>query len=265
VKTCNKCSEEKSLSEFYKRKGGKDGLRCECKKCHTERQKQYYQTNKEVIVEQRKQYRQANKETIAERQKQYHQANKEKITEQQKQYRQANKEKITEQRKQYRQASKEVIAERQKQYYQTNKEVLAERRKQYYQANKEKITEQQKQHYQANKEVIAERHKQYCQDLPAGIYVLENKKTGTTYIGQSTMYQHRKASHFSRLRNNKHENKRLQEDYNKYGDVFDFRIVEELPSDTPIEILLKKEMALIDKYISESKELYNIADTTSDY
>ena len=114
MKACNKCKEEKELSEFYKNKSKKDGLSRECKECTKRRDKQYYQVNKEQIAERTKQYYQANKEKFAEYGKQHYQANKEKIAERKKQWYQANKEKIAE----YHQANKEQIAEYRKQYNQ---------------------------------------------------------------------------------------------------------------------------------------------------
>lgn len=34
MKQCSKCHELKPESEFYKDKRTKDGLKCQCKKCH---------------------------------------------------------------------------------------------------------------------------------------------------------------------------------------------------------------------------------------
>ena len=79
-----------------------------------------------------------------EKQKAYYQANKEKILERRKVYREANKDKISDINKAYRKANKEKIAEYQKAHYQANKEKIAEQKKAHYQANKEKIAEHQK-------------------------------------------------------------------------------------------------------------------------
>ena len=260
-KVCTKCGEEKPATReyFYAERGNRDGMRGACKVCDLEYNKQYRQANKEKIAEYNKQYHQANKEKIAEKKKQYYQANQEKILEHKKQYYQANSEKIAESGKQYYQENKEKIAERGKQYYQANKEKIAERDKQYRQANKEKIAEWYKQYYQANQEKILEYNKQYNNNLPAGIYQIINKHNERVYIGCSTALQRRFAQHRLRLRKNKHDNKHLQEDYNKYGlDAFEFKVVEGYDCDTPFEILEKREQTLILESHLNGKEVYNI-------
>ena len=42
TKKCSNCGEVKPLTEFYKNKGMKDGYQYECKKCNSERYKEYY-------------------------------------------------------------------------------------------------------------------------------------------------------------------------------------------------------------------------------
>ncbi len=121
VKVCTKCKVEKELTDFYKDKSKKDGLRRECKSCRKERNKEYHQANKERIKERRKEYF-----------KEYWQANKERA----KEYRQANKEKINKRHKEYYQANKEKRKERDKEYYQANKERISESRKKYQRERK---------------------------------------------------------------------------------------------------------------------------------
>ena len=52
-KICSKCKQTKSISEFYKRNKSKDGLTYACKTCYynPEKQKQYYEDNKEYYIE----------------------------------------------------------------------------------------------------------------------------------------------------------------------------------------------------------------------
>jgi predicted GIY-YIG superfamily endonuclease len=50
-----------------------------------------------------------------------------------------------------------------------------------------------------------------------GIYQIKNNANGMVYIGQSMHLYKRKSEHFSRLRKNKHDNKHLQNAFNKYG------------------------------------------------
>ena len=78
------------------------------------------------------------------------------------------------------------------------------------------------------------------------------------YIGQSTQFKKRQADHKSRLRGERHENTKLQEDYNTYGEeAFVFEVIEELPCDIQPEVLLEKERAQVKKYLDEGKKLYN--------
>ena len=76
TKTCSKCGEEKPLDEYHKNKGRKDGYQYECKKCATERSKEYYSENKEKLLEQRKEYYSENKDKILEYKKEYYSENK---------------------------------------------------------------------------------------------------------------------------------------------------------------------------------------------
>ena len=125
-----------------------------------EKDKKYYQNNKDRILEHKKQYQQENKESIAERKKQTYQRNKEKILEERRQYYQKNKESIDERKKLYNQMNKDKIALNKKQYYQNNKDNLAERSRERYKNNREHILEQTKQYREKNKDKIAERSRE---------------------------------------------------------------------------------------------------------
>ena len=169
-KKCTKCGEwlVASSVNFSKQKGGKYGLRAQCKKCCAEydkvHSKKYREANKEAIKKRRRQHYEQNKETILERNRRYHEANKDKISEYHKQW-----------HRQYYEANKEAIAKQGKQYYQDNKEVIAERQRQYYEQNKEAIAERTKQWYEQNKERIAEHSRKYHQS-PQGQIVAFNSQ-----------------------------------------------------------------------------------------
>ena len=49
VKTCTKCGADKPLSEFNRRSLSKDGLRYECKSCHTMVSTQYRERNLDYV------------------------------------------------------------------------------------------------------------------------------------------------------------------------------------------------------------------------
>lgn len=50
-KKCNKCKKVKLLSEFYKDKGNRDGLRSDCKECSNERVKKYHRTEEGLLTQ----------------------------------------------------------------------------------------------------------------------------------------------------------------------------------------------------------------------
>jgi hypothetical protein len=63
---------------------------------HAERQRRYFEANKEKLVETQRQYYEANKEKLIERSCQYREANKEKLAKKKRRYYEANKEKLVE-------------------------------------------------------------------------------------------------------------------------------------------------------------------------
>lgn len=123
TKICSKCNIEKELSEFYKSKTGKYGVRSSCKLCYAENEKCYYQKNKEHKAA----YQQDNKEKISKRTKLWVKNNKERI-------------------QKYNQNNKESISRRKKKYYQDNKEYYAKYHKQYIQTPKGKAIDKATQH-----------------------------------------------------------------------------------------------------------------------
>lgn len=61
----------------------------------------------------------------------------------------------------------------------------------------------------------------------AGIYVIKNKITGQSYVGQTLYLNKRRRDHFSALRRGKHPNKKLQTAFDKYGaDSFVWDIID---------------------------------------
>jgi len=252
MKVCKKCNETKPLTEFHKDKSAKDGRHAYCKACKRISAKQWYQENKEAIAEHHRQYRQKNKEAISEHNRQYRQKNKEAVLEYQRQYYQENK---------------EAIAKRERQYYQKNKEAISEYKRQYRQKNKEAITEHQRQWYQENKKAFLERGRQYRQERkakqPGCVYQIVNSINGKVYVGQTTSGNLRWKKHLSALRGNYHENPNLQADFNKFGEeAFEWSIIQELSKDK--EMLEQEETKIIQKFLSEGKNLYNVQKTSED-
>lgn len=94
-------------------------------------------------------------------------------------------------------------------------------------------------------------------DIPtnSGLYRIENQLTGGFYVGSAKNLNSRLGTHRSRLRSNKHENKKLQRSWNKHGeDKFKYSVLEVcLEND-----LLDKEQFLIDSVYDDPK-CYNLA------
>ena len=244
TKKCSKCGVEKPATpEFYHRdKNRKDGLHYDCKECN-------------------KLYRENNKEKY----KEYYENNKEK----KKEYYENNKEKILEQKKLYRENNKEKIKEKDKLRYENNKEKILEQRKLHYENNKEKISEQKKLSYDNNK-----------QNNPYGIYKIIHKDTGKIYIGETIDLDRRAKDHKRRLKGQSHESRLLQETFNNGGqdfdEIFEFEILEEWDVERKQEFdsekgtgcpkykllkeeLKKREAEVIEEYIQQGYDLYNIA------
>ena len=60
------------------------------------------------------------------------------------------------------------------------------------------------------------------------IYIIENIINNKVYIGQTVNFKSRKYHHLYRLKHNKHYNKELQKDYNRYGcNYFIFKVIQD--------------------------------------
>jgi len=67
----------------------------------------------------------------------------------------------------------------------------------------------------------------------SGIYQIRNIINNKVYIGSTSKFKSRKASHFGHLRFGDHSNKYLQNAWNKYGEEkFVFEILEETENHT---------------------------------
>lgn len=89
----------------------------------------------------------------------------------------------------------------------------------------------------------------------SGVYKIVNQNNGKIYIGSACVLISRFNSHFSLLKNNKHDNAHLQNSYNKHGaDSFLFSIVE-LAS---VEDLLLREQHYLDFYFDNGVQCFNM-------
>lgn len=161
-KTCTKCSIEKPIDDFYKRKNGRHGVSPECKKCACLIAKSYRKQNKKKISDKRKERYKENREDILYRNKKYREENKEKVSLISKKYKESNKESVSKQRKAHRQANLKRLAKTNKKYQEVNKEKISKKRKLYYESNKEKIAARNKLYNEANKSVRTKKKNEWA-------------------------------------------------------------------------------------------------------
>lgn len=105
--------------------------------------------------------------------------------------------------------------------------------------------------------------------LKPGIYKITNTHTGRIYIGQAQKIKNRWQGHSNSLRNNKHQNKFIQNDYNKckeelgHDDFLVFEVVEVMEGSTKKERSDREELEIA-KYFDKCKDCYNIKEKAGD-
>ena len=164
--------------------------------------------------------------------------------------------------KEYRIKNKKRVLEQKKDYYSRHQQKIVEQKRQYRKDNREKVSVSKKKYYQKNKENIIlkekENYKEQVEKMPAGIYMIRNKKTLEVYVGASTMLPRRWREHKYRLSKKNHSNPSLQKSYDEYGlQAFEFIILEEYPHNVEFKFLEKIEREEITKRLSEGQQLYN--------
>lgn len=80
TKKCTKCGEVKDLNNFYLKKRGKYGRTGSCKVCEADKNRKYWQANKDKLSDKSKKYYQENKEQHKEVTKKWRAYNKEKVS-----------------------------------------------------------------------------------------------------------------------------------------------------------------------------------------
>lgn len=62
VKMCTKCGVKKPLAEFHRNSGSSDGLRPDCKQCHSDAKAEHYAANREKMLARNAKYLAANRD-----------------------------------------------------------------------------------------------------------------------------------------------------------------------------------------------------------
>jgi hypothetical protein len=158
----------------------------------------------------------------------------------------------------YHAENKEVNAKRAAKHYAENKEKIAKRGAKRYVENKEKIAKRGAKRYVENKEKIAKRYVENRAEQPNCVYQIKNLENNKVYIGETVMGELRWKRHLCDLRGNRHPNKLIQEDFDKYGEqAFDWTILKEF-EDGDKSVLLLEEARSIQQFITEGVEIYNL-------
>ena len=132
----------------------------------------------------------------------------------------------------------------------------------YHAENKEMNAKRAAKHYAENKEKIAKRGaKRYVEkkaEQPNCVYQIKNLENNKVYIGETIRGELRWKAHLCDLRANRHPNKLLQEDFDKYGrEAFEWTILKEF-EDGDKDNLLLEEARSIQQFITEDVEIYNL-------
>jgi AraC-like DNA-binding protein len=116
MKVCNRCTVNKSLSDYHRKSSAKAGRASICKLCTLKQKQEYYQKNKEVKLKKGKEYREANRTLLKENAQSYRRKKPEIVAA----YLERNKERLKTYRSKYN-----------KNYYKKNKDMLLKSRLQW--------------------------------------------------------------------------------------------------------------------------------------
>lgn len=118
AKVCTKCGELKKAEEFFKDKTKLGGRKPSCRECDKERDRKYYEENRDKTLDYARKYREENRDKILDCARKYREENREKI----------------------------------RKYYEENREKEIERVRKYYEENRDKVLEGQRKYYEENRD-----------------------------------------------------------------------------------------------------------------
>jgi 5-methylcytosine-specific restriction endonuclease McrA len=172
-KTCSKCGEKKTESEFSKDRSRKDGLEIACKACKRARNKAWREAHPEERKANHKAYREAHLEEEKARAKAYYEAHSEEEKARNKAYYKAHPEKCNASSKAYREAHQEKCNASSKTWREEHPEEHRTHNKAWREAHLEELRtrnrawreahlEELKAHHRAHYRMYPEQYKAYC-------------------------------------------------------------------------------------------------------
>jgi len=116
---------------------------CRYQSLHPEKQRRYYESNREKVLKYKRHYREVNPDKAREWSRRYYEANREKENERSRVYKDANPGKVLEQRIRYRNSHRlQENLQGQARYWRKRKNVLAAQMAAYVQSVKEEMNEE---------------------------------------------------------------------------------------------------------------------------
>jgi hypothetical protein len=164
IKKCNTCGLEKDITEFGKCKGGRYGVRGECKECYSIKKKEYYEKNREEIRHKQKKYREQNPEKIKRMKREEYQKHKNRYRENNKKYREENKEILKEKQRIYRENNREGFRRRSKEYYYKHHNIICKKGRERVKKEKDKLKIYQIEYRKRNKKKVREYYNEYVRE-----------------------------------------------------------------------------------------------------
>lgn len=147
MKTCTKCGEIKSLTEFHAKKAARDGKASSCKECKSKIDRNYYLANDEDIKTRARDSHAANREHAnAERNRRYWE-NREDHLRKCRIWREENRERDRENSRKWYRNNKGHHSEYQKGWYRRNKERCRENQRKWLERNKDRAREYKNAYY----------------------------------------------------------------------------------------------------------------------
>jgi hypothetical protein len=141
TKICSKCSENKSVYDFYKDNSKKDFLSSSCKLCVKLKTEKYLKENPQLIKLRKQIFYQKNKEQINQKNKVYRGENRDDLIKYSKKYYQENREQLLDNNKVRYFDRKDVYEETNKKYREKNKEKIKKYLIDYQKNNKDKLNQ----------------------------------------------------------------------------------------------------------------------------